>query len=818
MEYKVEAKGDAGVWATELTHNLRRDIVRDSTDPVLQQGFNSMNQKFTRWMAVAALAIAGTAPMISLRAHADEPKPAEATAVDQLKTQAYKALRVGNFDAGNDLLAQAAKLSTDPQLAKMHEWTSQFDGELKGFTDERHKAYDKAVDDVKKLVEKNHEDAALDFANRAQLLSDDKKAFHDLPWMKSLIADGIKHGADYETAEDWVHAQRVYSDLSAVEPSSRDWKEKLKSVTRRSRLLSIYAPDVLKDLLATDLKERDEVDAILNPPVAGATPATQPTTKPVDPMAANDDFKSDWHDAIKGIQMPMLTTALDDAFLEYYRDVTYRGLMSGGISALDAVINTRGLEKTFPSLADAGKRKQFQDFLNDWKAKVAAANADNEKDLINQLLSTDDKDGILAANARTLKLPDEVLISEFGDGALATLDPFSNMIWPTEVAEFNKATQGDFSGIGVQILPEENGDLRIVRPLPGSPAMKMGIRAADVIAKINGKSAKGITSDEAVKHITGPSGTMVNLTIRSPDGTTRTLDVKREKIKVESVEGYTRKNDNGKWDYYVDPENKIAYLRITSFSGYTVKELHAAMDSMGDDVNGVIIDLRGNPGGLLQAAIGVCNEFLTDGNVVVSTHPDRETHNGPTEARADDDHGKKFTKPMVVLVNQYSASASEIVSGALKDDHRALLVGQRTFGKGSVQQIFKLDEQETAMAKLTTAHYYLPSGRCIHREENSTEWGVDPDVTVDLTPEQMRTAQEARMETEAAPGDYVPKPSTQPSAIVPPKAIEQGANPMNPVAQAPSTQPAAHKTLLEADPQLAAGLLVLRLQLTGAPL
>jgi carboxyl-terminal processing protease len=309
---------------------------------------------------------------------------------------------------------------------------------------------------------------------------------------------------------------------------------------------------------------------------------------------------------------------------------------------------------------------------------------------------------------------------------------------------------------------------------------------------------------------------LVNLTVRSPDGTTKTVDVKREKIKVESVEGYTRKDDDGNWDYYVDADNKIAYLRITSFSSFTVKELHAALDSMGDDVNGVIIDLRGNPGGLLQAAIGVCNEFLKDGQVVVSTHPDRETHNGPTQAVADDDHGKKFTKPLVVLVNQYSASASEIVSGALKDDHRALLVGQRTFGKGSVQQIFTLEGGD-AIIKLTTAHYYLPSGRCIHREENSTEWGVDPDVTVEMTPEQMRAANEARQETEAAPGDYVPQPSTQPVMVTPPKAIQPGANPANPVAQAPATQP-AHKTMLEADPQLAAGLLVLRLQLTGAPL
>jgi carboxyl-terminal processing protease len=759
-----------------------------------------MNHKYYRWTLAAGLAIAGATPLCNISAHADD-AAAPVLPVDQLKTEAFADIRVGKFDAGNDLLAQAVKLSSnDSQLVQMHQWTSQFEEQLKVFAGERHKAYDKAVADLKKLEDNGHEDYALDFANRAQLLSDDKKAFHDLDWVKKLIDDGIKHAANYESADQWYKAMRLYSDLAAVEPASKEWKEKLKSVTRRVRLLALYAPDALKAIQEADLKERDSVDALLNP-------STQPATKPAEPVAANDNFKSDWHDALKGVKMRMLISALHDVYKDYFRDVTYHGLMSGGLNGIDAVINTHGLEKTFPGLADAAKKTEFQNYVDDQKKKAAAANADNDEDLLLTLLS-DDKDGLLAVNARTVQLPDEVLISEFSEAALETLDPFTNMIWPADVPEFTKATQGEFSGIGVQILPEDNGDLRVVRPLPDSPAERAGIRASDIISKINGKSAKGITSDEAVRNITGPSGTMVNLTVRSPDGTVKTVDVRREKIKVESVEGYVRKG-GAKWDYYIDHANKIAYLRITSFSGYTVKELHAAIDSMGNDVDGIIVDLRANPGGLLQAAIGVCDEFLKEGTIV-STHPDRDTGNGPTLATAKDD-GNEFTKPLVVLVNQYSASASEIVSGALKDDKRAILVGERTFGKGSVQQIFGLDDN-TAIIKLTTAHYYLPSGRCIHREENSTEWGVDPDVTVEMTPEQMRAAQEARQATEM--GDTVPAEVTNTTTTGP---VNHETFAIGATTQ-PTTKPIARKTLLEADPQLSAALLVIRLELKGAAL
>jgi carboxyl-terminal processing protease len=773
--------------------------------------------KYSRWIAVAALAVAGVASLSPVRADA----PAANAQVVKLRTDAIRDFTAGKFDAGSDLLAQAAKLSNDNETAEMLKWSDQFRDQLNVFTGERHKAYDKAVADVKTLTDKGHADYAMDFADRAQLLSDDKKAFVALPWVQKLIADGADRAKGYEAGGDWYTAMRVYRDLAAVDPASKEWKEKLKDVTRRVRLIATYNPDLYKSTLDGETKEREQIDALVNPDTH------KPTTKPAEAVE-NDNFKIDWHDTLKGIEMPMLVQAMADANDQYYRQIDYKTLMTGGLSGIEAVVSTKGLEKTFPNLADEKKKAEFQAALDGWKAMAAGSNADTMEGVSNTILG-DGPDGMLAVNARTLQLPDAVLISEYADGAFAGLDPFTSMIWPSELAEFTKATQGQFSGIGIQIETDDEGNLKVVRPLTGSPAAAAGIKSLDVIAKINGKNARNITADQAVKYITGPAGTVVNITVRSPDGTMTDMNIRRASIHVESVEGYSRTADD-KWNYYVDPDNKIAYIRITSFSGSTRAELAKVLEKLGDDVNGVIVDLRGNPGGLLTAATGVCDQFLSKG-VIVSTHPDRETRNPKTMSTAEDDHARferlgadlpVCDKPMVVLINQYSASASEIVSGCLKDDHRAILVGERSFGKGSVQQIFP-PENSDAKWKITTAHYYLPSGRCIHREENSTEWGVDPDVVVEMTPEQMRAAAIARQDMEmdraanAAPAEGM-RPKLNDTAKPGPangEPVKTEAATTEPMAGGATTQPVVHKTLLEADPQLSAALLVLRLEVVG---
>lgn len=715
------------------------------------------------------------------------PNAAVTVASADLRAEAVKAIRAGEFDKGTAILAKlAANGSSDTQLTKLSHWAAEYEDQRQGFVAERRKQFDKALGDVQKLVDAKADELAARFATGAYVLAEDKQHFADSDLIRGLVSRSAVLAADHETKDEWVQALRLYTSLTVLEPSEPKWKDKLKNATRHLRLTAVYTPDRFKALRDDETKELALLDSIIPPTT------TRPATRPV---ASEEEsaYKSDWHDNLKGIRADVLWQALIEVRSNYWRDVEFTKLMSGGINAIKIVANTSGLETAFPGLGDPAKKADFLAKVAELETTLQNAGKGTEVWESSRVYKK-----LLEANRQTIALPEEVFVYEFADGALAECDPFSNMIWPTEAEEFNKQTQGEFIGVGIQISSDDDGSLRVVSPIEDSPAFKAGIRANDIISHVNGKACKGITTTQAVRVITGPPGTSVTLTIKSPDGSSKDYTLVRETIKNGSLKGFTRKIGGG-WDYMIDPDNRIAYLHLTGFTKTSGEELEKATQELKDlGARGVILDLRYNPGGLLTAAIDVANRFLDHG-VIVSTHPDRPTPQPPTSASARPDPDE-IKLPLVVLVNQYSASAAEIVSGALKDQGRAVIVGERSYGKGSVQIVFPLSK--TSAIKLTTSHYYLPSGRCLHREENSTTWGVDPDVKVEMTPEQMNTAIRARTELDVlhAAGET---PTTT---------------------ESPTTQPADAATLviktpaalIKNDNQLGAALLLLRLQLNGA--
>ena len=302
------------------------------------------------------------------------------------------------------------------------------------------------------------------------------------------------------------------------------------------------------------------------------------------------------------------------------------------------------------------------------------------------------------------------------NGMLGALDPHSSYLSADDFKEFSEKSHGEFGGLGIQITSDK-GAVRVISPIDDTPAAKAGIKAGDYITHIDGEQVFDLTLNQAVKKMKGRPGTKVKLTIVSDDGESKTLTLKRAIIKVESVKS------SEKMLAGADPEDKdtpkIGYIRISDFGATTARDLKKALDKLEKaDVVGYVLDVRNNPGGYLTAAIDVSDAFL-DAGEIVSTRGKKESDVERVYAKPGD---LANGKPIVVLINHGSASASEIVAGALQDNGRGIVMGSQSFGKGSVQQQKPLGDG-TAI-HITIARYYTPSGRSIQNE------GITPDVEV----------------------------------------------------------------------------------------
>jgi carboxyl-terminal processing protease len=318
------------------------------------------------------------------------------------------------------------------------------------------------------------------------------------------------------------------------------------------------------------------------------------------------------------------------------------------------------------------------------------------------------------------------------NGALERLDPHSSYMNPKEYKHFLKQSKGKFGGVGIQISADrQTGQIMVISPMVGTPAYEAGVLAGDLIVKIDGKSTENMRLSEAVELIQGEPGKKITLTVVH-EGTKEPVDLEmtRAEIEVQSVLGDLRRPDNPKeWDYFIDKDNQIGYVRLGAFSDHTAADLQKVIVQLQKDgLRGLVLDMRNNPGGLLRAAVEVSDLFLTGGRIVSTRGRNKEED--VYDAKQEGTlllPAKNY--PMAVLVNKYSASASEIVAAALQDNHRAVIVGERTYGKGSVQNIIDLENNKSAL-KLTTASYWRPTGKNIHRfpdSKDSDAWGVAPD-------------------------------------------------------------------------------------------
>ena len=648
---------------------------------------------------------------------------------------------------------------------------------------------------------------AWEFADQTQkegLLSD--------AFVKGVLQKAIDKAAEFEVKGKWLEAYtNCYYWLQAVEPDNKAYS--------------------------------DYAQQLLDKAIIAATFADSPceTTE----------------QRYEGVQKQMFVRAIDALSLNYVSIIDYSQMATKGIEHCKLLAEVMGTTRQAvfaghdsqdanspPRLLDEGKSGGEPNKVSSlsfdskklaaWSAALAAL-----ADEVHQSPTGFDKDRfidvfekVLTLNSATADLPAAVLIAQFAEAALSALDPYTVMVWPRQVQDFEKMMTNEFTGIGVEIS-KEKGLLTVASLLPDTPAYRSGLDAGDVIEKVDGLDTKDMTLICAVRKITGPKATKVTLTIRRtpagggsdsrqvgslrPEEKTRDITIVRDKITVPTVRGLQR-TEEGKWLYLIDQQDTrhktqdaswpVGYVRITGFSAETASDLEEVLNELeAGGLKGLILDLRFNSGGLLDSAVEVTDKFLKKG-LIVKTQPGFGLGRLPTYAVA---HEKDTHPdyPVVILINSGSASASEIVAGALADavHKRAILVGERTHGKGSVQGVTHYPGGG-AQLKYTMAYYYLPSGQRVESQppdksgkdegrgtKDEKNWGVGPNIEVELTSDELKKMIEVERDNDVLV--QADRPDKQSRGEVKKHTIEE---------------------TLAADPQLAIGVLVVKTKLIQAGL
>ncbi len=499
-----------------------------------------------------------------------------------------------------------------------------------------------------------------------------------------------------------------------------------------------------------------------------------------------------------GIKERMFVRAIDMLNFNYVAPIDYAETASKAIKRCRLLVEVLSASYDEISKTKTGGAVEEKPFsrpdsreVTVWAASLDIISAEIEQSVtgITKDKFIDVFEKILALNEATVQIPPGVLIAQFTETALSALDPYTLIVWPKQMTDFEKALTNKFTGIGI-LIARKSGLLTAESLLPDTPAYSSGLDAGDVIEKVDGIDTKDMTLECAVKRITGPADTKVTLTVRSPgEDHTRDITITRAEITVPTISGWQR-TEQGNWIYMIDKADKIGYVSLANFGQVTGPDLEKVLAVLeAEEMRGLILDLRFNNGGLLSSAIEVTDEFIEEG-LIVSTRPRFGVNTYALAHKTKSYCGC----PLVVLVNGGSASASEIVSGALADKvhKRAILVGERTHGKSSVQTTTPYPG-EGAQLKYTMAYWYLPSGTRVpnHDEVKKAgreDWGIAPNIEVKLTSNEIKKMLDTQRDNQ----------------VLVKASHDSSARPL---------KRHALKESLEADPQMAVALLVLKSKL-----
>lgn len=688
---------------------------------------------FARLFGIALVAVATTTPV--------QGQTVTATAVDDWSSTLWQTARDGDSDRVTALLREYGNREGTPEAPALRSAASQFESNIGRREETRAARISEARAELETKLEEIGEDPHGFRISEAMILTMELIELHGGsleaaalmgdPLIARTIAAADRAARAAEQAGKWLQASELFYRLHVLFDVDQRYKADVDRQAQRLSMIRLYTPEHYWKLRNDRRIQADEPE-----------------------LPRYNSLGDTYQEKLDGIDSWLVIKSVEVAAERHVDGSSGREQLLKGLDTLQTMATTDELDMAFPGLADRDARNVFLAALDAERATIKAldrkVNARDIRNVVNRSLQ---------ASRDTVKVPPEALLHEFGNGALSALDDYTSIIWPDEIRRFERNTRGEFIGVGIQIQHDELMRIKVVTPLEGTPAQRAGVHSDDIIAKVNGESTAGFTLDQAVEVITGPRDTKVQIVVERQEGE-KTIEkefvLTRSPIKLRSVKGWKRAGvGEDDWEWFVDRESGIGYVRLTQFTENTASDLTSAVDAMrADGLNGLVLDLRFNPGGLLDQAVDVVGRFVPTGVVVTTENAD----GNPTGVERARGLGELSDIPVAVLVNEGSASASEIVAGALQDyakrgDIDAIVIGKRSFGKGSVQNAWPLPTRARSMLKVTTQYYRLPGGRLIHRRPGMTEWGVEPDLAVDMLPSQNEQAITLRRDADVLPLD-----------------------------------------------------------------